>query len=410
MSTSSPFTTLRRWLALVRTAFKNEFSSSISLVFFIVLPLLFTFAVGAGLGGMMDPGEGPVEEVRIPIYVRTGDEGPLVDALLDALVEVNLTPQIVDALPEDAFGLEIPADFSATLLDGGTPTLTLHTLPNSGAAPVVSQALMAARGRVGGAALVAEMGLEQARDAEIVTTDAEARAFFVDVLEETLDATADPPAVPEVRWPTGVAIAETRDFATGAEQASAGQIVTWVQITLLGAAEVLVAERLDGTLRRMLVMPVTRGAILGGKLVARLLLGLVQMALLLGAGAWLFNVGWAQQPLATAAVSVAFALAMVSLGILLATFVRTQGQASSLVVGLSMAMAALGGAWFPLEVAPQLYRQVVQVLPSTWAMRAYTDILVRSADLAAVLPYVGILLGFAVVFIATGVWRFTRSA
>jgi ABC-2 type transport system permease protein len=145
-------------------------------------------------------------------------------------------------------------------------------------------------------------------------------------------------------------------------------------------------------------------------LVARLLLGLVQMALLLGAGAWLFNVGWAQQPLATAAVSVAFALAMVSLGILLATFVRTQGQASSLVVGLSMAMAALGGAWFPLEVAPQLYRQVVQVLPSKWAMRAYTDILVRSADLAAVLPYVGILLGFAVVFIATGVWRFTRSA
>lgn len=408
MSTSPLFTSLRRWLALVRTAFKNEFSSPISLVFFIVLPLLFTFAVGAGLGGMMDPGEGPVEEIRIPIYVRAGDEGPLVDALLEALVEVNLAPQIVDALPEDAFGLEIPADFSATLLDGGTPTLTLHTLPNNSAAPVVAQALMAARGRVGGAALVAEMGLEQARDAEIVATDAEARAFFVDVLEETLDATADPPAIPEVRWPTGVTVAETRDFATGAEQASAGQIVTWVQITLLGAAEVLVAERLDGTLRRMLVMPVTRGAILGGKLVARLLLGLVQMALLLGAGAWLFNVGWAQQPLATAAVSVAFALAMVSLGILLATFVRTQGQASSLVVGLSMAMAALGGAWFPLEVTPQLYRQVVQVLPSTWAMRAYTDILVRGADLAAVLPYVGILLGFAVVFIAAGVWRFGR--
>lgn len=401
-------TTLRRLVAMVRVEFLNEFSSPISLVFFFLLPLLFTFAVGAGLGGMMDPGDGPVEEVRIPIFVRAGDDGPLVDALLDVLWAANLDPVSVDVLPEDSFGLVIPADFSATLLDGGTPILVLQTLPNNSAAPAVEQALMAARGRVGGAALVAEMGVEQARPSDVVSTAAEEKAFFVEVLEATLDATADPPAVPEVRWPAGVAVTDTRDTTTSAEQASAGQIVTWVQITLLGAAEVLVAERLGGTLRRMLVMPTSRRAILGGKLVARLLLGLAQMALLLVVGALLFSVGWGRRPGAVAVVSVAFALATVSLGILLATFVRTEGQANSLVVGLSMAMAALGGAWFPLEVTPQLYRQVVQVLPSMWAMRAYTDILVRGADVAAVLPHVGVLVGFAVAFMGLAVWRFGR--
>jgi ABC-2 type transport system permease protein len=398
---------MRKLWAMVRNEFKNEFSSPISLLFFLILPLLFTAAVGAGLQGM-DPDDSPPEEIRTPIYVRLEDEGPLVEALLDALQAANLDPQTVETLPEEAFGLAVPADFSEALMDEGTASLVLHTRPDSSASPAVEQAVMAARGRVGGAALVARAGLSQAEEAGVVETDAEAHAFFREVLVETLDATAEPLAVTEVRWPEGVEIAETRDMATSAEQASAGQIVTWVQITLLAAAEVLVAERLLGTLRRMLVMPASRTVILGGKLLARLGLGLVQMALLLVGGALLFGVTWDRAPAAVAAVSVAFALATVSLGILVATFVTTRGQANSVVVGLSMAMAALGGAWFPLEVTPPLYRQIVQVLPSTWAMRAYTDILARGVGLVEVLPHVAVLLGFALLFAAAGAIRFRR--
>lgn len=400
---------MRRVWAMMRNEFKNEFSSPISLLFFLILPLIFTAAVGAGLQGM-DPDDTPPEEVRTPIYMRVEDDGPLVDALLDALTAANLDPRPVEVLPEDVFGLEVPASFSATLMDDGTASLVLHTRPDSSASPAVEQAVNAARGRVGGAALVARAGLAQAQEAGIVETGAEADTFFREVLLETLDATAEPLAVTEVRWPEGVEVAETRDMATSAEQASAGQIVTWVQITLLGAAEVLVAERLTGTLRRMLVMPTSRAVILGGKLLARLGLGLVQMTLLLMGGALLFNVNWDHAPAAVAVVSVAFALATVSLGILVATFVTTRGQASSVVVGLSMAMAALGGAWFPLEVTPPLYRQVVQILPSTWAMRAYTGILARGAGLADSLPHVAVLLGFAVLFAAAGMARFRRYA
>jgi len=48
----------------------------------------------------------------------------------------------------------------------------------------------------------------------------------------------------------------------------------------------------------------------------------------------------------------------------------------------------------------------VQILPSTWAMRAYTDLLARGADVERVLPYVGVLLGFALVFALVGTLRF----
>ncbi|MGC9522727.1 MAG: ABC transporter permease [Anaerolineae bacterium] len=401
-------TTVRRLAALIRTEFLNEFSSRASLVFFLVLPVLFTAAVGAGLSGTRGSGEQDPGEARIPIYVTLEDEGPLVEAFLAVLMEVNLEPERVDALPEEGFGLEVPADFSAQLLDDGTASLVLHTLSNSSASPAVEQAVMAARGRVGGAALVARMGLDQAREAGVVETPDEARRFYHEVLDETLAATARPPARPEIRWPEGVVVGETRDMTTSAEQASAGQIVTWVQITLLGAAEVLVSERLGGTLRRMLVMPVTRATLLGGKLLARLLLGLVQIALLLVIGALVFGVGWGRNPVGVALVSLAFACATVSLGILVATFVRTRGQANSIVVGMSMALAALGGAWFPLEVTPPLYRQVVQFLPSTWAMRAYTALLARNASVSEILPHTAVLGVFALVFATAGVVRFVR--
>ncbi|MGC9357509.1 MAG: ABC transporter permease [Anaerolineae bacterium] len=392
---------------MIRNEFQREFAYPISLVFFLLLPLLFTAAVGTALGGVNTEKE--PEELKTRIYVVTEDEGPLLNALLDALSEVNLEPERVESIPEESFGLEVPADFSESLLAGESVTLTLHTLPVASVSQAVEQYVSAARGRVGGAALVARNGLDLAREQGIVSTPEEEEAFFRDILEETLEDAQNPQAVAEVRWPEGTEIEETaQEFTTSTEQASAGQLVTWVQITLLGAAEVLVDERMGGTLRRMLVVPTSRASILGGKLVARLTLGLVQMAILLVGGAFLFNVDWAQEPLGVALVSIAFGLATVGLGMLVATFVKTRSQASSVVVGLSMGLAALGGAWYPLEITPELYRQVVQILPSTWAMKAYSDLLARGASVADILPHVGILLGFAVVFTVVGMLRFRR--
>jgi ABC-2 type transport system permease protein len=398
----------RLW-GIIRTEFLRRFDGPTAWVFFLLLPFLFTAAVGAGLRGMMDDSpDAPPEEIRVSLAVIQQDEGPLVDALFAALEGVNFDLEVVDTFPDDVFGLIVPADFSERLFAGEEVELTLHIRSDSSNTPAVEQAVQAAIGRVGGAALVAQNGVGQARDAGLVAEDEEA-ALFANLLLDTLDAVETPAAVAEVAWPEGVTLTtDTRDMANSAEHASAGQIVTWVQITLLGAAEVLVDERLRGTLKRLLVMPTSRALILGGKVLATVLSGLLQIAILLVGGAVVFNVGWDRAPLAVTAISVAFALAVAGMGLLLATFVKTGGQASSAVTAVAMTTAALGGAWFPLEVTPPLYRQVVQVLPSTWAVRAYEDILARGATLGDVLPSVGVLLGFAVVFTVIGVLRFNR--
>ena len=130
------------------------------------------------------------------------------------------------------------------------------------------------------------------------------------------------------------------------------------------------------------------------------------MALLIGFGATLYKVNWGRSPLALVAVLLSFALAAVAFGVLLGTFAKTRSQAGWLTIMFSMLTAALGGAWWPMEITPPVYQAVVKVLPTTWAMQGINNVLVRGAGLSMVLPQVGVLLLFAVVFFGVGVKRF----
>ncbi len=73
---------------------------------------------------------------------------------------------------------------------------------------------------------------------------------------------------------------------------------------------------------------------------------------------------------------------------------------------LGMVMGLLGGCMWPLELFPPAMQKIVHVLPTTWAMQALTDLTMRGEGLLAVLPDIGVLLGFAVVFFVVGVKRF----
>ena len=134
-------------------------------------------------------------------------------------------------------------------------------------------------------------------------------------------------------------------------------------------------------------------------------MGLLQMAVLIIVGALVFQVNWGNSPLALAMVVVAFGLAAVALGVMLGAFAKTRSQASNLTVMFSMTMAALGGAWWQLEVTPPFYQKVVQILPSTWAMKGFNEVIVKGSGPMEVLPITLVLMGFALIFFLIGVRR-----
>jgi hypothetical protein len=100
------------------------------------------------------------------------------------------------------------------------------------------------------------------------------------------------------------------------------------------------------------------------------------------------------------------ALAAATLGTTLGTFAKTESQASGLSIMAGMVTALLGGCWYPLELFPKSVQHIVQILPTTWAMRGLLDIVLRGQGLVTVLPIAGVLAAFAAVFFAVGIWRF----
>jgi ABC-2 type transport system permease protein len=87
-------------------------------------------------------------------------------------------------------------------------------------------------------------------------------------------------------------------------------------------------------------------------------------------------------------------------------FVKTEGQANGLSIMLGMVMALLGGCWYPIELFPRVVQDVTRVLPTRWAMEGILNLALRGQGLENVLPHIGVLLAFALVGFAIGVWRF----
>jgi len=399
---------VRKILSIACNDVRIEFSHRSTLVFFLVLPLVFTMVIGVGLRDSSDSDGNS----RLPVLVVDKDESLVSDALAGALESSEVIRPVfreqdeADRLFEEAGNasalLTIPEGFGESLLEGRTAALSLREEAGETSVLAVEQALASAANQVGSAVAAARISAAEAESIRPFESSAARKAYLEEGLVLAQEQLKNPPARVEATQAPEVTV----EVATGFEQSSPGQLVTWVLITLIGTAEVFVGERLGGTLRRLLTTPTSKAAILGGKVLGRLGMGLAQMALLIAFGAFVFGVNWGRSPAALVAVALAFALAAVALGVLLGTLAKTRGQASGLTVLFSMLMAALGGAWWPLEITPPIYQKVVAVLPTTWAMTGFNDVILRGQGVRAVMPEVGILLGFAVLFFTVGVWRF----
>jgi ABC-type multidrug transport system permease subunit len=104
-------------------------------------------------------------------------------------------------------------------------------------------------------------------------------------------------------------------------------------------------------------------------------------------GSLVFGVDWGANLATVAIVLAAWAAFNASLALLLANVVRTQAQMAGLGVVSSMAMAALGGCWWPIEIAPPWMRTLALGLPTGWTMDAMHRLVNFADSPAAVVPH-----------------------
>jgi ABC-2 type transport system permease protein len=174
--------------------------------------------------------------------------------------------------------------------------------------------------------------------------------------------------------------------------------------TVLGIAVVLIQERTAGTMQRLLVLPVPKWKILAGKLLARFVLGLFVFTVLIVVGTF-FGVQWGSWP-AVIAIVLVYTLAATAMGLAFSTLVRTLGQAGGLTLLLTLTLAPLGGAWWPLDVVPAWMRTLGHISPIAWSQDAFQKLIFYGGTFVDILPQLGVLLLFAVGFFLFGLLRF----
>jgi ABC-2 type transport system permease protein len=190
------------------------------------------------------------------------------------------------------------------------------------------------------------------------------------------------------------------------QQTIPGYTVMFVYFLIGTVTASLQLERNTGMLRRLLATPLRRSALLGGKVLAGLLIGVLQVAAMFAIGALFFNLNLGGAPFALLLLTVAVVLSAVCIGLAAAAWRIERGINIFLIVA-----ALLAGCAFPVDWLPPFLRTVNVVLPQTWAMAGYQDLLTRGQGLLAVLPEIGVLLGFAAVFffLAQRRFRFATS-
>jgi ABC-2 type transport system permease protein len=208
--------------------------------------------------------------------------------------------------------------------------------------------------------------------------------------------------------PIHIESTKTKDTSTesnGFNQSGPGVASMFVMISGLGLAAVLVYEREQGTLQRLYTLPIPKWQIIGGKLMASYLFELAQYVILIVVGA-LVGVKWGDSPLGIALIVLIFPLTVAALGLALATVVRTSAQGQGLSIMMSMVLSSLGGAWWPLEIVPDVMKIVGHVSPIAWVMDAFHEIMWYNGGVIDILPMLGVLLLIAAGAFAFGVWRF----
>lgn len=146
----------------------------------------------------------------------------------------------------------------------------------------------------------------------------------------------------------------------------------------------LLEERRDGTLSRLLAAPISRASILGGKAIASYVLGISSMTVLAVASTLLLHANWGK-PVGVAILILAATFAAVGIMAVVSGLAKTDEQANTYTAIVAIALAILGGSFFPVSQAGGAVQLLSKVTPHAWFIQGLGDLAAGRVS-AVVLP------------------------
>ncbi len=396
------------------------------LVGLIVIPLVFTFGVGFASSGSNGPSKVRVDVIdndnstysqQFLADVRATNSALVLcpmDNDKDDFCQLGENTTLDEALSlkrvtnNDTLALiSVPVGFGAAVQAGQTTAITYKSNENVSAPSYILQAVQAAVGKMGTAQAAAGVGsrIVDGVPGLAFKDDADKQAFQQDIYQRASEAVGKNPVT------VTYTLSQTKnDQKVSGTQAGFGQSIPgmgsmFVMFTVFTSLYVLIREKTNWTIQRLVTMPLSRGQILGGKILMWFIIGMIQYGVVFLIGI-VVGVNFGHDLLALLLVMVIYTLSITAFSFAVSTLLKTEAQANSISLLLSLMLASLGGAWWSLDIVPPVMRAVGHLSPVAWAMDSYRSLLFENGGLMTVLPNIVVLAVFTVVCFGFAVWRF----
>ena len=392
----------RVWLITCKEFLQNR-RDPMALLFTIVLPVIFTVFLG-----LLIPSNDE-EATRLPLALADADGSPAAQELTGELADSPLlklkaaSAVEIDAMVQNqkvAAGLIIPKGFGAAVESGRPVALMFIRQETSTGAESVRQVVQRLVSESNTSALAARAAATQ-------VAAALGRAPDQDLLKTARALTdahlAKPAVVVRITDTSGAATAPSPG---GFQQSSPGSLVTWLLFSLIGVCSTVTLERRSGVLRRLTAAGVRASEILGGKMLAMVLLSFAQQLLLVLLGQLAFGVNYFASPLALLVVVFSLSMLAAALGLFVISLFRSDQAITAALIITALVLAALGGAWFPLDITTAGFSKAAHMLPSAWLMAALHGITLKGWGPADILRPVAFVWVWIVGLLTVAVWRF----
>jgi ABC-2 type transport system permease protein len=324
----------------------------------------------------------------LPTALVSADAGPLARGLSAALqntgyfriTHVGTREADAEALlaeGEVQFMVVIPDDFSARVLRGERPSVLVAVDATD---PSASGNAIAALQSVAGQALAADL------KGPLAALNASPAPF-----EVRIHRRYNPEGLSRYNIVPGLI----------------GTILTMTMVMLTGLA--MTRERERGTMENLLATPVRPFEVMAGKILPYVVIGYVQLGVILGAAALLFEVPMQGSLVLLLAMIGVFMLANLAVGFTFSTLARNQLQAMQMTFFFFLPSMLLSGFMFPFRGMPVWAQQLGEVLPLTHFLRIVRGIMLKGHDTAQVLPELWPLLAFLIVAGAVALKRYRQT-
>lgn len=186
-------------------------------------------------------------------------------------------------------------------------------------------------------------------------------------------------------------------------------MMTMITSVMTGLPRAIAYERDVGTLSGFLVAPISRASIIAGKVLGRMIRGIIQGIASLFLAMLLFGITIHGDLLLVILTLLLGVFSFVGLGIVLTSVAEDEETAGMIMMTLTMPMLFLSGIFFPIQMMPSFMQTISHWLPFTYAIDAIRRIMIFGVTFADISTDIIVLVTFGVIMLIIAIPLFNRA-